>query len=144
MQRIIELETYRMLALLGLPEAQRLSPSIGRIEQRLSEVTEEMQRTADLEDNHRLLDDLTALAAELEAGAAASRFASARAAPTTRSCSSDCKPSVSARSVDFPHGPRSWRGAWPPRMRTCIATEERQANLAAQARSRRQPVAHAS
>ncbi|HET8972246.1 MAG TPA: DUF3422 family protein, partial [Pseudolabrys sp.] len=43
-QRIIELETYRTLALLGLPEAQRLLPSINRIEKRLGEVTEEMRR----------------------------------------------------------------------------------------------------
>ena len=42
-QRIIELETYRTLALLGLPEAQRLLPSINRIEKRLGEVTEEMR-----------------------------------------------------------------------------------------------------
>lgn len=35
-QRILELETYRTLALLGLPEAQRLSPSIGRIERKLT------------------------------------------------------------------------------------------------------------
>src|SRR5690242_901144 len=42
-QRLIELETYRTLALLGLPEAQRLMPSINRIEKRLSEVTEEMR-----------------------------------------------------------------------------------------------------
>ena len=34
-QRIVELETYRTLALLGLPEAQRLMPSINRIEKRL-------------------------------------------------------------------------------------------------------------
>jgi uncharacterized membrane-anchored protein len=80
-QRIIEVETYRTLALLGLPEAQRLAPSIGRIEQRLAEVTEEMRATAQLVDNHRLLDELTALAAELEAGAAASlfRFGASRA-----------------------------------------------------------------
>ena len=51
-QRIIELETYRTLALLGLPEAQRLSPAIGHIERRLSQVTEEMRRKADLVDNH--------------------------------------------------------------------------------------------
>lgn len=57
-QRIVELETYRTLALLGLPEAQRLFPSISRIEQRLAEVTEEMRRTAELVDNHRLLDEL--------------------------------------------------------------------------------------
>src|SRR5450756_261577 len=73
-QRIVELETYRTLALLGLPEAQRLMPSINRIEKRLAEVTEEMRRTEKLMDNHRLLDELTELAAELEAGAAASLF----------------------------------------------------------------------
>jgi uncharacterized membrane-anchored protein len=39
-QRIIELEIYRTLALLGRPEAQRLFPSIDRIEQRLAEVAE--------------------------------------------------------------------------------------------------------
>ncbi|MGH6728192.1 MAG: DUF3422 family protein, partial [Pseudolabrys sp.] len=70
-QRIVELETYRTLALLGLPEAQRLTPSINRIETRLTEVTEEMRGTDKLMDNNRLLDELTALAAELEAGAAA-------------------------------------------------------------------------
>jgi uncharacterized membrane-anchored protein len=69
-QRIVELETYRTLALLGLPEAQRLMPSINRIEKRLAEVTEEMCRAEKLMDNHRLLDELTELAAELEAGAA--------------------------------------------------------------------------
>jgi uncharacterized membrane-anchored protein len=61
-QRIVELETYRTLALLGLPEAQRLTPSINRIE---NEVTEEMRRTEKLIDNHRLLDESTELTAEL-------------------------------------------------------------------------------
>ncbi|MFX5340213.1 DUF3422 family protein, partial [Acinetobacter baumannii] len=71
---MIELETYRTLALLGLPEAQRLAPSIAAAERRLVEVTEQMRRAGDLADNHRLLDELTALAAEVEAGAAASEF----------------------------------------------------------------------
>ena len=57
-QRIVELETYRTLALLGLPEAHRLSPAINRIERRLAEVTEEMRRAADLVDNRRLLDEI--------------------------------------------------------------------------------------
>ena len=38
-QRVLEIETYRTLALLGLPEAQRLAPSMRRIETRLAEVT---------------------------------------------------------------------------------------------------------
>ena len=80
-QRVIELETYRTLALLGLPEAQRLSPSIAASERRLVEVTEQMRRAGDLAANHKLLDELTALAAEVEAGAAASvfRFGASRA-----------------------------------------------------------------
>ena len=80
-RHVIELETYRTLALLGLPEAQRLTPSIGASERRLVEVTEEMRRLGDLASNHRLLDELTALAADVEAGAAASvfRFGASRA-----------------------------------------------------------------
>jgi uncharacterized membrane-anchored protein len=80
-QRVIELETYRTLALLGLPEAQRLAPSINTIERRLSEITEEMRGQSRLADNHRLLDELTAIASELEAGATASlfRFGASRA-----------------------------------------------------------------
>ncbi len=71
---MIEIETYRTLALLGLPEAQRLAPSINTVEQRLAEVTDEMRKTGNLADNRHLLDELTALAAEVEAGAAASVF----------------------------------------------------------------------
>ena len=35
MQRLLETETYRTLAMLGLPEAQRLQPEIRRIETEL-------------------------------------------------------------------------------------------------------------
>src|SRR5262249_28431128 len=80
-QRVLELETYRTLALLGLPEAQRLAPSIAQIETRLGEIAEDMRGTAGLADNRKLLDELTELASELEAGAAASlfRFGASRA-----------------------------------------------------------------
>lgn len=80
-QRVLELETYRTLALLGLPEAQRISPSIGKIERRLAEVTEHLRERGDLLSNHQLLDELTALAGGLEADAAASsyRFGATRA-----------------------------------------------------------------
>jgi uncharacterized membrane-anchored protein len=128
-QRIIELETYRTLALLGLPEAQRLSPSIGRIERRLAEVTDEMRRTAELVDNHRLLTDLTALAAELEAGAAASlfRFGASRAYNEIVQLRLQ---TIGERKVG---GLPTWSSflarRMAPAMRTCITTEERQENL---------------
>ena len=128
-QRIVELETYRTLALLGLPEAQRLTPSINRIETRLAEVTEEMRRTDKLIDNHRLLDELTALAAELEAGAAASlfRFGASRAYNEIVQLR---LATIGERKVD---GLPTWSSflarRMAPAMRTCATTEDRQTNL---------------
>jgi uncharacterized membrane-anchored protein len=128
-QRIVELETYRTLALLGLPEAQALAPSINRTETRLAEVTDEMRRTDKLIDNHRLLDELTALAAELEAGAAASlfRFGASRAYNEIVQLR---LATIGERRVD---GLPTWSSflarRMAPAMRTCVTTEERQNNL---------------
>jgi uncharacterized membrane-anchored protein len=128
-QRILEIETYRTLALLGLPEAQRLGPSVRRIEMRLAEVTEEMERTEGFEANHQLLDELTALAAELEAGAAASlfRFGASRAYDEI----------VHLRLETIGERPVTGFTTWSaflarrmaPAMRTCTTIEARQANL---------------
>jgi len=128
-QRLLELETYRSFALLGLPEAQRLSPSIGRIERRLVEVTEEMRMTMELADNRHLLDELTALAAELEAGAAGSlyRFGASRAYNEIVHLRLQ---TIGERKVG---GLPTWTAflarRMAPAIRTCATTEERQANL---------------
>jgi uncharacterized membrane-anchored protein len=78
-QRLIEIETYRTLALLGLPEAQRLGPELGRIEAELSRIAAELQGGS--VESAALLDELIALSAELEADAVATlyRFAASRA-----------------------------------------------------------------
>jgi uncharacterized membrane-anchored protein len=128
-QRVIELETYRTLALLGLPEAQRLAPSIGASEQRLAEVTEEMRRPGDLASNHRLLDELTALAADVEAGAAASvfRFGASRA---YEDLVTQRLQTIGERKVG---GLPTWSSflarRMKPALRTCVTIENRQANL---------------
>jgi uncharacterized membrane-anchored protein len=128
-QRLIEVETYRLLALLGLPEAQRLAPSIGRIEKRLGEVTDEMRRSGNLAANNHLLNDLTSLAAELEAGAAASlfRFGASRAYNEIVQLRLQ---TIGERKVG---GLPTWTSflarRMAPAMRTCATTEERQANL---------------
>ncbi|HVZ54114.1 MAG TPA: DUF3422 domain-containing protein [Pseudolabrys sp.] len=128
-QRLVETETYRTLALLGLPEAQRLAPSISRIEQRLVEVTEEMRSTAQSVDNHRLLDELTALAADLEAGAAASlfRFGASRAYDEIVHLRLQ---TIGERRVEgFPTWSSFLARRMAPAMRTCLTTEQRQATL---------------
>ncbi|WP_245412044.1 DUF3422 family protein [Methylocella silvestris] len=73
-QRLLELETYRTLALLGLPRAQDLSPSISRIEAELPRLIAQMSDSEGLEASRQLLGRLNALAAELETGAAQSLY----------------------------------------------------------------------
>jgi len=129
-QRVLEIETYRTLALLGLPEAQRLAPSVRRIETRLAEVTAAMGSTEGLAANQRLLDELTALAAELEAGAAASqfRFGASRAYDEI----------LQLRLQTIGEGKFGGLPTWSsflarrmaPAIRTCATLEARQSNLA--------------
>ncbi len=128
-QRIIELETYRTLALLGLPEAQRLAPSINRIEERLAEVTEEMRRSDQLVDNHRLLDELTALAAELEAGAAASHFRFGASRAYNEIVQLRLQAIGDRKEGDYPTWSSFLARRMQPAMRTCASTAERQATL---------------
>lgn len=130
-QRVIETETYRTLALLGLPEAQRLAPSIGRIEARLSDLTQEICTAHQLQDNQRLLGELTELAAELEAGAGAShfRFGASRAYNEIIQLR---LAAIGERKVDvFPTWTSFLARRLSPAMRTCVTTEERQATLSA-------------
>jgi uncharacterized membrane-anchored protein len=128
-QRIVELETYRTLALLGLPEAQRLMPSIAHIEARLAEVTDEMRRTDQLIDNHRLLDELTALAAELEAGAAASLFRFGASRAYNEIVQLRLTTIGERKAGPLPTWSSFLARRMSPAMRTCATTEERQSDL---------------
>ena len=80
-QRLLEIETYRTFAMLGLPEAQRQQPEIAAIEKRMVSITEEIRQPAGLARNRQLLADLSSLSADLEASAAGSayRFGASRA-----------------------------------------------------------------
>ncbi|AVT80348.1 membrane protein [Rhodopseudomonas palustris] len=128
-QRVLEVETYRTLALLGLPEAQRLAPSIATSERRLAEVTAEMRRVGDLANNNKLLQELTELAAEVEAGAAASlyRFGASRAYDEIMN---GRLATLGERKVG---GLPTWSSflarRMKPAMRTCATTEARQSDL---------------
>ena len=127
-QRLTEIETYRTLALLGLPEAQVVSPAIRRIESDLLAITSRLGSATEL-GSEALLDAIIALASELEAGAVASlyRFGASRAYAEI----------VNQRLLvigEQPiHGYETW-GAFllrrmGPAMRTCQAVEQRQADL---------------
>ena len=81
LQRLLEVDTYRMMALLALPVARRLGPQLTDAGRRLLEVTRLMPEVGELEQQRRLLGDLTTLSAEIEQTASVSgyRFAAAKA-----------------------------------------------------------------
>jgi uncharacterized membrane-anchored protein len=72
LQRLFEIEAYRMLALLALPIARRQSPRIVAIEQSLAALTDGIAHGRG--DDEALLHELTRLAAEVESGLVASQF----------------------------------------------------------------------
>ena len=75
LQRLFEIESYRMLALLALPIARRQSPRIVEIETALATLTDGIARAHGRQgDDEALLQELTRLAAEVESGLAASQF----------------------------------------------------------------------
>ncbi len=69
-QRLIEIETYRTLALLGLAEARRIGPEVRRIEITLGLLVAESRKAEGIADNRRILAELSGLTADLEAIAA--------------------------------------------------------------------------
>ncbi len=127
-QRLFDIEIYRTLAMLGLPLAQSLSPRMRRAEDRLTELTNSM-RSIEPGGSETLLDDITGLAAELEADAAASlyRFGASRAYHEI------VQDRLLALEEVVVPGYDTWQGfldrRLAPAMRTCRAIEERQANL---------------
>ncbi|MEP7297896.1 MAG: DUF3422 domain-containing protein [Burkholderiales bacterium] len=73
LQRLFEIEAYRMMSLLALPIARRQSPRIVAIEKALAALTDDIAREHGSGDE-ALLHELTRLAAEVESGLAASQF----------------------------------------------------------------------
>ncbi|OJU04966.1 MAG: Egg lysin [Rhizobium sp. 63-7] len=127
-QRLLDIETYRTLAMLGLPLAQSLSPEIRRIEDGLTAVTQRMKAHA-REEADTMLGEITRLAAELEANAALSlyRFGASRAYDDIvreRVKMLDETPVPGFETLGS-----FLQRRLAPAMRTCQSVEERQANL---------------
>ena len=128
-QRLLELETYRILALLGLFEAQRVAPMVSRIERSLSQLMSGISRDNSHAGNEAALNELVNLSAALEADGIASqyRFAASKAYYEI----------VQGRITAIGEkacGQRSTFGGFmsrrlDPAMRTCMTMERRQVEL---------------
>ena len=127
-QRLLELETYRMMALCGLPVAKNLSAMLSAAEAQLADITGLLERKG--ETDQALLDLLVALAARIERATAEHgfRFSATRAYDTL----------VSQRLTELRERPISgtqtlgefMQRRLSPAMATVMATEKRLASLA--------------
>jgi len=127
-QRLLDIETYRTLAALGLSLARSLSPEMRRIEDSLTKITQAMKSGA-RENADGLLAEITVLAAELEASAALSlyRFGASRAYYNI--VRERIASLAETQQAGFETIGAFLEKRLAPAMRTCQSIEERQANL---------------
>ncbi len=66
LQRVLETETYRMMALLALPVAREITPEVSTMESELARINEALTRADARTDQQALLNELSNLAARAE------------------------------------------------------------------------------
>lgn len=65
-RRLLELETYRMMVLLAFPLARAIAPTLAGMDADLARINEQISAIRDFDDERRLLDQLSQLAARIE------------------------------------------------------------------------------
>ncbi|MCK5040644.1 MAG: DUF3422 domain-containing protein [Sphingomonadales bacterium] len=80
-QRLLEIETYRMMALLGLLPARETAPEISSVDHKLSKIISSLSDIKGVEEERQLLVKLTSLAGQMEQISARTdyRFSATRA-----------------------------------------------------------------
>ncbi len=73
-QRLLEIETYRLMALLALPLARSAGPEISATAGELTGITERMTRLEGLDEQRSMVEQLTGLAARIERLASANTY----------------------------------------------------------------------
>ncbi|SEO72675.1 DUF3422 family protein [Aquisalimonas asiatica] len=73
-QRLLEIETYRLMALLGFPTARQTTALLTGLEQELETITRRITRSSSLDNEQSLLKEISALSADLERTTARNSF----------------------------------------------------------------------
>ena len=130
LQRLLDLETYRMLAMLALPKAREVMVALNGLEPQLDQVMARLARERDDALHEQALRDITGISARAEHMVAANayRFAAARAYAgiVERRCAEVGEEIVENRERYTNFLSRSLQ----PAMRTCDAAERRTQDLA--------------
>ena len=125
LQRALELESYRMLAMLALPRAREVMALMGTFEPELDAVVSQLERSAEEPAQEQQLKKLTSLAARVEHIVAdnAYRFAAARA--YTGIVERRLAELAETKAGSAPSYSAFLLKSLQPAMRTCDAAEQR-------------------
>ncbi|MFP5390432.1 MAG: DUF3422 family protein [Gammaproteobacteria bacterium] len=134
-QRVLEVETYRMMALLGLPHAQQSAPVLNAIEAELARLSAGMNDSTDAadatSDERALLQKITALAARMEKLALENSYRFAASKAYWRLVQSRIDELRENRIPGVPTIREFMDRRLAPAMNTCESTVRRQEELAA-------------
>ena len=128
-QRLLELETYRTLALLGLPEARRVTPFLNETEVRLAELTREISTEQGAAANRGLLKRLTDLAAQVEAHSAEISYRLAASVAYATIVEARLAAIAERRVPGYWRISSFFRRRFEPAIETCASVDRRQNSL---------------
>lgn len=125
-QRVLEIETYRMMAMLGLPHAQRATPVLNRIEGELAKLTAAMTAETEADTAQTLLHQILDLAARLEKLALENSYRFAASAAYFNLVQARIEALRESRIEGAPTIVEFIDRRMAPAMSTCVATARRQ------------------
>ena len=124
-QRLMEIETYRMMALLAFPLARSRGGELTRMGNRLTDITQRMTELRALEDERQLLVDITSLSADVERVAAETSYRFSAANAYYALVERRIKELRESRLEGFQTFEEFMERRLTPAMRTCDAVRER-------------------
>jgi uncharacterized membrane-anchored protein len=130
-QRLLEIETYRMMALLALPLAKAVSRRLTDAEQTLDALMARMSQPGDSDAEHAVLSELTALAAAIEHSVASTTFRFGAAQAYFQLVQSRTADLRETRLPSYPTIRGFMERRLAPALNTCATTARRQDDLSA-------------
>lgn len=129
-QRLLEIETYRLMALLAFPLARQANAELARLESALERLTERLTESAGLEDEQALLTELSVLASQVEQLNARTSFRLSAARAYDALLSRRLENLRETRMGDLQTLAKFMERRLTPAMRTCESVSARQEALA--------------
>ncbi len=130
-QRLLELEIYRIVALLAFPVARSVGRLLNTAEGRLAGLIDRLATSASPEDERAVLDDLTRLAAEIEHSVASTNFRFGASAAYYRLVQQRVGELKESHVPGMPTIRGFMERRLAPAMNTCAAVARRQEDLSA-------------